>query len=125
MRSIYETHGRGRIMEGTYRTELENDGSALIVTVEAADRLRFRIALPWEQITAAVAQEIRARFTKEEVALYFIGARDGMRFSLRDLTENWIDRFDPADATSITERDLLLGTLRDCLARIEATVTLE
>jgi hypothetical protein len=112
-------------MEGTYRTELENDGSSLLVTVEAADRLRLRIAVPWDRISEAVAQEIRARFAKGEVAIHFVGSRDGMRFSLRDLTENWIDRFDPADANSIAERDLLLAELRECVARIEATATLE
>ena len=112
-------------MEGTYRTELENDGSSLIVTVEAADRLRLKIALPWDKITEAVAQEIRARFTQGEVALHFVGSRDGMRFSLRDLTESWIDRFDPADATLLAERELLLAMLRDCLARLESTATLE
>lgn len=112
-------------MEGTYRTELENDGSSLIVTVEAADRLRLKIALPWERITEAVAQEIRARFASGDVALHFVGSRDGMRFSLRDLTENWVDRFDPADAALLAERELLVGVLRDCLARIEATATLD
>ena len=112
-------------MEGTYRTELENDGNSLLVTVEASDRLRLKIAIAWEQITEAVAQEIRARFSKGEVAIHFVGSRDGMRFSLRDLTENWVDRFDPGDTHSIAEREALLGVLRDCLARIEATATIE
>jgi hypothetical protein len=112
-------------MEGTYRTELENDGSSLIVTVEAADRLRLKIALPWDRITEAVAQEIRARFTSGDIALHFVGSRDGMRFSLRDLTESWIDRFDPADATAIAERELLLPVLRDCLSRVESSATLD
>lgn len=112
-------------MDGTYRTELENDGNSLVVTVDAADRLRLRIAIPWEQITEAVAQEIRARFAKGEIAIHFVGSRDGMRFSLRDLTESWIDRFDPSDAHSLAERDVLLAVLRDCLTRVEATATLE
>jgi len=112
-------------MEGTYRTELENDGSNLIVTVEATDRLRLKIALPWNKITEAVSQEVRARFTQGEVALHFIGSRDGMRFSLRDLTESWLDRFDPDDANSLAERELLLAVLRDCLSRVEAAATQE
>jgi hypothetical protein len=112
-------------MEGTYRTELENDGDSLLVTVAASDRLRLKIAIAWEQITEAVAQEIRARFSKGEIAIHFVGSRDGLRFSLRDLTESWIDRFDPADAHSMAERDVLLGVLRDCLARIEAAATIE
>ena len=112
-------------MEGTYRTELENDGDSLLVTVEASDRLRLKIAIAWEKITEAVAQEIRARFSKGEVAIHFVGSRDGMRFSLRDLTESWVDRFDPADMHSLAEREALLGVLRDCLARIEATATVE
>lgn len=112
-------------MEGTYRTELENDGDSLLVTVEASDRLRLKIAIAWDQITEAVAQEIRARFSKGEVAIHFVGSRDGMRFSLRDLTESWIDRFDPADPRSLAEREALLGVLRECLARIEATATVE
>jgi hypothetical protein len=112
-------------MEGTYRTELENDGDSLLVTVEAADRLRLKIAIAWEQITEAVASEIRARFSKGDIAIHFVGSRDGLRFSLRDLTESWVDRFDPGDAHSITEREEILGVLRDCLARVEATATTE
>ena len=112
-------------MEGTYRAELENDGNSLLLTVDAAERLRLKIAIPWEQITEAVSQEIRARFTHDNIAIHFVGSRDGLRFSLRDLTESWVDRFDPSDAHSLAERDALLGVLRDCLARIEATVSLD
>jgi uncharacterized protein (DUF58 family) len=113
-------------MDGTYHTELENDGSSLLVTVESADRLHLRLAIPWEQITEAVSQEVRARFVKGEVATHFVGSpRIGMHFSLRDLTESWIDRFDPGDEHSIAERDLLIGVFRDCLSRLEATATLE
>jgi len=112
-------------MEGTYRAELENDGNSLLLTVDAADRLRLRVAIPWEQITEAVAQEIRARFTQGNIAIHFVGARDGLRFSLRDLAESWVDRFDPSDAQSLAERDALVGELRECLARLEATTALE
>jgi hypothetical protein len=112
-------------MEGTYRTELENDGTSLLVMVNATDRLRLKLAIPWEQITAAVAQEIRARVDKGDVALHFVGAPDGMRFPLRDLTESWASRFDPHDARSLAERDELLTALRDCVARIEATAPVE
>jgi hypothetical protein len=112
-------------MEGTYRTELENDGNSLLVVVDAADRLRLKLAIPWDQITEAVAQEIRARFARGDVAIHFVGSRDGMRFSLRDLTESWCDGFDPSDATAVTDREALLGVLRDCIARIEATATLD
>jgi hypothetical protein len=112
-------------MEGTYRTELENDGTSLLVMVNATDRLRLKLAIPWEQITAAVAQEVRARVDKGDVALHFVGAPDGMRFPLRDLTESWASRFDPHDARSLAERDELLTALRDCVARIEATAPVE
>ena len=112
-------------MEGTYRTELENDGSSLLVTVDAADRLRLKLAIPWDQITEAVAQEVRARFATGDVAIHFVGSRDAMRFSLRDLTESWCDRFDPSDATAVSERETLLDALRDCIARIEGTATLD
>ena len=112
-------------MEGTYRTELENDGNSLLVTVDATDRLRLRLAIPWDQITEAVAQEIRARFARGDVAIHFVGSRDGMRFSLRDLTESWCDRFDPSDETAVKEREALLGELRECIARIESTAVLE
>jgi hypothetical protein len=112
-------------MEGTYRAELENDGNCLLLTVDAADRLRLKVAIPWEQITKAVSQEIRARFTQGNIAIHFIGSRDGLRFSLRDLTESWVDRFDPSDARSLAERDALIGELRECLTRLEATAALE
>jgi hypothetical protein len=53
------------------------------------------------------------------------GSRDGMRFSLRDLTESWCDGFDPSDANAVKDREALLGVLRDCIARIEAAATLD
>jgi hypothetical protein len=112
-------------MEGTYRTELENDGNSLVVVVDAADRLRLKLAIPWDHITAAVAQEIRARFARGDIAIHFVGSRDGMRFSLRDLTESWCDGFDPSDANAVKDREALLGVLRDCIARIEAAATLD
>jgi hypothetical protein len=112
-------------MEGTYRSELENDGTSLLILVDAADRMRLKLAIPWDQISEAVSQEVRARFTRGDVAIHFVGARDALRFSLRDLTESWVDRFDPSDATAVTERETLLGVLRDCIARIEATATLD
>jgi hypothetical protein len=110
-------------MEGTYRTELENDGTSLLVTVSAADRLRLRLAIPWNQITEAVAQEIRARLSGGDVAIHFVGSEDGLRFSLRDLTESWADDFDPDNAEAVAERDVLLAELRECVALIEATAT--
>ena len=60
-------------MEGTYRAELENDGSCLLLTIDAAERLRLRVAIPWVQITEAVSQEIRARFTHGNIAIHFVG----------------------------------------------------
>lgn len=112
-------------MEGTYRTELENDGTSLLVMVNATDRLRLKLAIPWQQITAAVAQEIRARLDKGDVAIHFVATPGGMRFPLRDLAESWADSFDPDDARARAERDELLTALRDCVARIEATAAVD
>ena len=112
-------------MEGTYRSELENDGTSLLVMVDAADRLRLKLAIPWDQISEAVAQELRARFVQGDVAIHFVGTRDALRFSLRDLTESWVDRFDPSDAAAVKERETLLSVLRDCVERIEAAATLD
>ena len=112
-------------MEGTYRAELENDGSCLLLTIDAAERLRLRVAIPWVQITEAVSQEIRARFAHGNISIHFVGSREGLRFSLRDLTESWCDRFDPSDERSLAERDALIGEMRECLTRLEATAALE
>lgn len=106
-------------MEGTYHTELENDGTNLVIMVNATNVLGLKIAIPWHRITEAVAPEVRARFVKDEIAIHFIGSRDGMRFSLRDLTEDWVDQFDPADDGSIQQRDVLLNVMRECISRIE------
>jgi hypothetical protein len=112
-------------MEGTYRTELENDGTSLLVMVNATDRLRLKLAIPWEQIIAAVAQEIRARVDNGDVAIHFVGMPGGMRFPLRELVESWAERFDSDDTRALAERDELLTALRDCVARIEASAAVD
>ena len=112
-------------MEGTYHTEVENDGSNLVLVVHAGDALRLRLAVPWSRISEAVAREIRARFSGGAIAIHFIGGDDGMRFSLGALVDDWVDRFDPSDAAFVRERDGLIEVLRECLSRVEGTAAQE
>jgi hypothetical protein len=109
-------------MDGTYRTELENDGANLVVTFDAAEMLRLKVSVPWKQIVETIAPEVRARFSKGAVVIHFVGEDDGMRFALASLVEDWVDRFDPANDASVRERDRLLAVLRDCAGRIEGTL---
>jgi len=101
--------------------DLDNDGQNLVVRARQLDLVDLRIAIPWREITNAVASDLKAHLSDGDVIVSFVGSTGGMHFSLRDMIEIWIDGYDPADPQARKERDALLASLRDCLKAVEET----
>jgi len=101
--------------------DLDNDGQNLVVRARQLDLVDLRIAIPWREITNAVASDLKAYLSDGDVIVSFVGSTGGMHFSLRDMVEIWIDGYDPADPKARKEHDALLASLRDCLKAIEET----
>jgi hypothetical protein len=106
-------------MKNASHLDLDNDGTNLVITVNSGAALSLTVAVSWHQIAQLVAQEIRATFSRDDIMIHFVDAADGLRIRIRDVTEDWIDRFDPEDSKCLQERKVLVSMLHDCLSRIE------